>query len=196
MTYLRRWSTTPSRRPRIPLLGRPRQCFPRHFPGRVAAMTVRAGKMAALTCRANPAHAHCAASTAEGMARHAARRGGTLSAFPGRYSVPAGTTGRPHVETYYLRVNDFLTLTFIESRKKSAEHYRVGVGDELQIEWLQGAGNTETPLNRKLLVQPDGTVTLPLIGEVLAAGKTVSDFHDEVVKLYSKYQREPQITVT
>ena len=56
---------------------------------------------------------------------------------PGEYVGPA----RPaHVETYYLRVNDNITLTFIASRKKSAEHYRIGVGDELQIEWLQGAG--------------------------------------------------------
>jgi len=112
---------------------------------------------------------------------------------PGEYVGPA----RPeHVSTYYLRVNDFITLTFIESRKKSAEHYRIGVGDRLQIEWLQGAANTETPLNRELLVQPDGTVTLPLIGEVTAAGKTINDFRDEVVKLYGKYQRDPQITVT
>jgi polysaccharide export outer membrane protein len=112
---------------------------------------------------------------------------------PGEYVGPA----RPaHIETYYLRVNDFLTLTFIESRKKSAEHYRIGVGDQLQIEWLQGAGNAETRLDRKLLVQPDGTVTLPLIGEVTAAGKTINDFRDEVVASYSKYQREPQITVT
>jgi polysaccharide biosynthesis/export protein len=112
---------------------------------------------------------------------------------PGEYIGPA----RPaHVETYYLRVNDNITLTFIASRKKSAEHYRIGIGDELQIEWLQGAGNTETPLDRKLLVQPDGTVTLPLIGEVMAAGKTVSDFRDEAVKLYGRFQRDPQITVT
>jgi polysaccharide export outer membrane protein len=112
---------------------------------------------------------------------------------PGEYVGPA----RPaHVDTYYLRVNDFITLTFIESRKKSSEHYRIGVGDRLQIEWLQGAGNAELPLNRELLVQPDGTVTLPLIGEVNASGKTINDFRDEVVKLYSKYQRDPQITVT
>jgi len=112
---------------------------------------------------------------------------------PGEYVGPA----RPaHVETYYLRVNDVLTLTFIESRKKSAEHYRIGVGDQLQIEWLQGESSTEKALDRNLLVQPDGTVTLPLLGEVNAAGKTVNDFRDEVVKLYSKYQRDPQITVT
>lgn len=112
---------------------------------------------------------------------------------PGEYVGPA----RPaHVETYYLRVNDLITLTFIESRKKSAEHYRIGIGDELQIEWLQGGGNTERALDRNLLVQPDGTVTLPLIGEVTAAGKTVNDFRDEVVRLYSKFQRDPQITVT
>lgn len=112
---------------------------------------------------------------------------------PGEYVGPARP---PHVDTYYLRVNDLLTLTFIQSRKKSAEHYRIGVGDTLQIEWLQGASSTEKALDRDLLVQPDGTVTLPLIGDVSAAGKTVNDFRDEVVKLYSKYQRDPQITVT
>ena len=52
------------------------------------------------------------------------------------------------------------------------------------------------PLNRELLVQPDGTVTLPLIGEVNASGKTINDFRDEVIKFYSKFQREPQITIT
>jgi polysaccharide export outer membrane protein len=112
---------------------------------------------------------------------------------PGEYIGPP----RPaHVDTYYLRVNDLLTLTFIQSRKKQAEHYRIGVGDELQIEWLQGATANERTLDRNLLVQPDGTVTLPLIGEVTASGKTVNDFRDEVVKLYSKFQRDPQITVT
>ena len=99
---------------------------------------------------------------------------------PGEYVGPARTADVP---TYFLRVNDFLTLTFIESRHKSAQQYHIGVGDRLQVEWLQGAANMETRLNRELLVQPDGTVTLPLVGDVTAAGKTVNEFRDELVVL-------------
>jgi polysaccharide export outer membrane protein len=51
-------------------------------------------------------------------------------------------------------------------------------------------------LDRDVLIQPDGNVILPLIGPVPAAGRTVEDFRDDVTKLYSRYQKEPQITVT
>ena len=112
---------------------------------------------------------------------------------PGEYVGPARSE---HVSTYFLRVNDLVTLTFIESRNKTAEHYHIGVGDRLQIEWLQGAANMESRLNRDLMVQPDGTVTLPLVGDVSAAGKTLTEFRDELVTHFSKYQRDPQITVT
>ncbi len=112
---------------------------------------------------------------------------------PGEYVGPSRSE---HVSTYYLRVNDLITLTFIESRRKSGEHYRIGVGDRLQLEWLEEGPGPKTGLNREVLVQPDGTVSLPMLGDIAAAGKTIAEFQDEVVKGYSKYQREPQITVS
>lgn len=112
---------------------------------------------------------------------------------PGEYVGPA----RPeHVSTYYLRVNDQITLTFITSRKKEAERYRIGCGDRLKLEWLRGPAANDATLDREVLVQPDGTIALPLVGEVNAAGKTVKDLQDELVKIYGQYQRDPHITVT
>ena len=112
---------------------------------------------------------------------------------PGEYVGPAR---REHVSTYYLRVNDIITLTYITSRRKEAERYRIGVGDRLRLEWLQSPANTDAPLDREVLVQPDGNIVLPLIGELTVAGKPVGDVRDELIKLYGKFQRDPQITVT
>jgi polysaccharide export outer membrane protein len=112
---------------------------------------------------------------------------------PGEYIGPS----RPeHVATYYLRVNDLITLTYITSRRKEAERYRIGVGDRLQLEWLQAPTETDVKLDREVLVQPDGTIALPLIGDVIADGKTVKELREELIQLFGRFQREPQITVT
>jgi polysaccharide export outer membrane protein len=112
---------------------------------------------------------------------------------PGEYIGPA----RPeHVSTYYLRVNDLLTLTYITSRRKDAERYRIGVGDRLQLEWLQAPSETDVKLDREVVVQPDGTVSLPLVGDVIADGKTVNELREELIRQFGRYQREPNITVT
>jgi polysaccharide export outer membrane protein len=112
---------------------------------------------------------------------------------PGEYVGPA----RPeHVSSYYLRVNDLVTLTYITSRRRGGERYRIGVGDRLQLEWLQATSPTTPTLDREVLVQPDGTITLPLVGDVIAAGKTVSELREELIRQFGRFQREPQITVT
>jgi polysaccharide export outer membrane protein len=112
---------------------------------------------------------------------------------PGEYVGPA----RPeHVSSYYLRVNDLITLTFINSRRKDAERYRLGVGDRLKLEWLQAPSETDVTLDREITVQPDGTISLPLVGDVIADGKTVKELREELIRLYGRFQREPQITVT
>jgi polysaccharide export outer membrane protein len=107
---------------------------------------------------------------------------------PGEYVGPARTE---HVSTYYLRVNDLLTLTYITSRQKTSKPYQIGVGDRLRIE-----SSVDETLDREVQVQPDGEITLPLIGEVMAAGKTVPELRDDLVEAFRAAQRQPQITVT
>jgi polysaccharide export outer membrane protein len=95
------------------------------------------------------------------------------------------------VSTYYLRVNDLLTLTYIVSRKKNPEHYRIGVGDRLRIE-----SKSDESLDREVQVQPDGIINLPLIGDVDAAGRTLKDFRDDLMERYGRIEQKPLVTVT
>lgn len=49
-----------------------------------------------------------------------------------------------------------------------AQGYRIQPGDVLQMEVLE-----DPSLNRSLMVLPDGTISLPLVGSVRASGKSV-----------------------
>jgi polysaccharide export outer membrane protein len=107
---------------------------------------------------------------------------------PGEYVGPSRTE---HVSNYYLRVNDLLTLTYINSRQKLGEPYRLGIGDRLLVE-----SSVDESLRREVIVQPDGEITLPIVGEVMAAGKTVKELRDDLINVFKEAQRQPQITVT
>jgi polysaccharide biosynthesis/export protein len=97
----------------------------------------------------------------------------------------------PHVDQYRLRVDDELEFIFRLTRTETSRPYQLNVGDEIRIESLSDA-----TLNRDLVVQPDGYITLPLINEVRATQHTIPQLRDEIVKLYQKYYKEPAITVT
>jgi polysaccharide export outer membrane protein len=107
---------------------------------------------------------------------------------PGEYVGPP----RPeHVPAYYLRVNDLITLTYIVSRQKQADQYHIGVGDRLRVE-----SSFDETLDRELIVQPDGDINLPLIGDVPAAGKTIKELREDLIRRFGRIEREPVITVT
>ena len=53
--------------------------------------------------------------------------------------------------------------------------YRIQAGDVLQMEVLE-----DPSLNRSLLVLPDGTVSLPLVGAISASGKSVDTMRSAI----------------
>ncbi len=106
----------------------------------------------------------------------------------GSYLVPGRT---PHVQEYRLRVDDELEFVYRETRDETSRPYRLNVGDEIRFESL-----TDPKLNRDLVVQPDGTITLLLLGQVYAARRTVVQLRDDLEKQYSKYYKRPEVTVT
>lgn len=97
----------------------------------------------------------------------------------------------PHVPEYRLRVDDQLDMIYRVTRDESPTPYRLNVGDEIRVESF-----TDEALNRDLIIQPDGTITLRLLGQVRATGRTVPQLRDELEKLYLKYYKVPAITVT
>jgi polysaccharide export outer membrane protein len=67
------------------------------------------------------------------------------------------------------------------------------LGPEDQITVRVFAAN-DSP-NKPVQIDNDGTVTLPMIGQVHAAGLTVEQLQDHLVTAYTKYFKDPQVTV-
>ena len=96
-----------------------------------------------------------------------------------------------HVPEYRLRVGDHLALVFRLTTIPSAAAYRLTVGDEVTIESL-----TSDDVQRSVIIQPDGTITLRLLGQVKVADRTVEEVRNDLDERYRKFLRDPSITVT
>jgi len=97
-----------------------------------------------------------------------------------------------HVPEYRLRVDDRIDLIYRLTREETAKPYKLNVGDEIRVESF-----TDADLNRdNLILQPDGTITLRLLGQIHATGRTVTQLRDTLDELYKKYYKVPAITVT
>lgn len=69
--------------------------------------------------------------------------------------------------------------------------YRIGVGDGLQVVVWR---NPE--LSAQVIVLPDGQISVPLVGNVLAAGETTETLGERITDVLNTYIREPKVTVT
>jgi polysaccharide export outer membrane protein len=96
-----------------------------------------------------------------------------------------------HVPQYRFRVDDQLDMIYRITRDETPTPYRLNVGDEIRVESF-----TDPELNRDLILQPDGTITLRLLGQVHATGRTVAQLTAALDELYKKYYKVPAITVT
>ncbi|MFZ0872595.1 MAG: XrtA/PEP-CTERM system exopolysaccharide export protein [Rhodanobacter sp.] len=68
--------------------------------------------------------------------------------------------------------------------------YHIGVDDQLQITvWHNPDLSVSVP------VRPDGKITVPLIGDVVAGGKTPEEVATEVKDKLQAYVRDPQVAV-
>jgi polysaccharide export outer membrane protein len=70
------------------------------------------------------------------------------------------------------------------------DKYLLGPEDALEISVWK-----EPELTKQLIVRPDGKITYPLIGEVQAAGKTVKQLQEEILKRLEKFVTDAHVTV-
>jgi polysaccharide export outer membrane protein len=75
-------------------------------------------------------------------------------------------------------------------RVSSAPLYRIGPGDQLQI-YVQGKPN----LSETVPVRPDGRISIPLVQDVTAEGKTPAQLATDIEKELKRYVRNPDVTV-
>jgi polysaccharide export outer membrane protein len=72
----------------------------------------------------------------------------------------------------------------------TAPDYRLVPGDKLRIEVYRDA-----QLSQSLQVRPDGKITLPLVGDIPAEGRTSAELRDALVTSLKDYNTNPVVTV-
>ncbi|MGA2276899.1 MAG: polysaccharide biosynthesis/export family protein [Terracidiphilus sp.] len=70
------------------------------------------------------------------------------------------------------------------------DSYVIGASDVIAVTVLK-----ETTLSGSLLVRPDGMISMPLLGDVKAAGKTPLHLAEEITEGLKKYIQDPNVTV-
>ena len=70
------------------------------------------------------------------------------------------------------------------------KNYRIGVGDELSIQVWR---NEE--LSSRVPVRPDGKISSPLVGDIVAAGLTTAELSQAIAAKLGNYVRNPEVTV-
>ncbi len=108
----------------------------------------------------------------------------------------AGPARLAHLGQYRLRPGDQMQVIYLITRRQGGGAYRLEVGDEVLIESLSDNDLTRGTLENGLQIQPDGTITLRIIGRVHAAGLTVDSLRGQLEELYRKYYDTPTIDVT
>jgi len=98
---------------------------------------------------------------------------------------------RPLLGLPFLLALSLLTLPFRAGSAMAAEEaFVIGPEDVLDIQvW------DNKDLNQVTFVRPDGKISLPLVGEIQAAGKTVQGLSTDLVAAYGKTVKEPAVTV-
>jgi polysaccharide export outer membrane protein len=76
------------------------------------------------------------------------------------------------------------------ARPWNEQEYRLGPGDKLRVEVYR-----EAQLSQSLQVRPDGRITLPLIGDMAATGRTPAELREAISTSLKEYVTNPVVTV-
>lgn len=68
--------------------------------------------------------------------------------------------------------------------------YKIGIDDVLTVSVWH-----EDNLSRNIIVRPDGKISLPLVGEVQAAGRTPPQLEAELRSRLAEFVKDPELTV-
>ncbi len=105
----------------------------------------------------------------------------------GEYVGPARS---PHVAQYRMRVDDELEFIYRVTRDRTSRPYELNVGDQIEVESFADA-----KIRRRVIILPDGTISLALLGQIPAAGKTIEQLRIDLNRRYQKFYKNPSVTV-
>jgi len=101
---------------------------------------------------------------------------------------------------FVVAVASIALMTTVQAQQKPAAdtepraygdgEFRLGPDDVLEVSVYQ-----EKELSTTVPVRPDGKISIPLIGELPASGKTATELQKEIAQKYAQYITEPAVTV-
>ena len=101
------------------------------------------------------------------------------------------TTRRYLLLTVALLLVQFTLTTLAAENTASENLYKIQPGDILEISVWK-----EETLLKQVLVRPDGGLSFPLVGDIQASGKSVSDLQALISERLSKFIPDPVVTVS
>jgi polysaccharide biosynthesis/export protein len=81
-------------------------------------------------------------------------------------------------------------LPAVEPPSPIEERVSLGPGDEIELRFFYNPD-----LNDMQQIRPDGKISLPLIGEVMAYGRTPAGLEADLKKRYAPFMDQPEVTV-
>lgn len=78
----------------------------------------------------------------------------------------------------------------VNPQAQAVDAYRIGVDDSIRVAVWQNPD-----LNVTVPVRPDGRISVPLVGDVEAGGKTTEEVSAEITTRLASFVRSPQVTV-
>jgi len=102
--------------------------------------------------------------------------------------APADRPNPP--ETSAPPASDAAKVAAPNADKAPADSYVIGASDMIAVTVFK-----EPTLSGTLLVRPDGMISMPLLGDVKASGKTPLELADEIATKLKKFVQDPNVTV-
>jgi len=78
----------------------------------------------------------------------------------------------------------------LNPQSQAVTAYRIGVDDEVKVSVWQNPG-----LDVSVPVRPDGKISVPLVGDIDAGGRTPEEVAADIQEKLKTYVRDPQVTV-
>ena len=115
---------------------------------------------------------------------------GLISCFTVTCAVPQ-TQSTTAISDSQVRVANLkVTSKASTPNMSTGNEYRIGVNDVVDISVWR-----EPELSRTVPVRPDGKISLPLIGELAAEGKTASELDNLIKERLKGFLTQPEVTV-
>ncbi len=104
--------------------------------------------------------------------------------------TPPPEQSATEAERYRLRPGDLVEVLYRFPAAATAEPYRIGVGDQVRVDFVQTPEYDQTAR-----VRPDGRISLPLVGDVEAAGRTPDALRASLRERFADFLSEPELSV-